>query len=205
MRDGTLFIIAAPSGTGKTSMVRTLMDQLEGLTLSISHTTRQRRPGEVNGEDYYFVDPDSFHEMVRQQAFLEHAQVFDNWYGTARQTVDSALAAGRDVLLEIDWQGAQQVRNQIPGATSVFILPPSLKTLAERLKGRGQDNDSIIRRRMTDAVEHISHYSEFEYLIVNDDFQQAVDQLRAVIVVSRLKKERQVPILQPLLNGMSQD
>jgi len=182
---GTLFIFSAPSGAGKTSLVKALLDCTSHIGVSVSHTTRAPRPGETDGKDYNFVSVDSFRQLIEDNAFLEHAQVFDNFYGTSQQWVESELAEGRDVILEIDWQGAQQVRHLMPDAVSVFILPPSIEALQQRLSGRGQDSDETIARRMRDAQSEMSHYGEFDYLIVNDDFDNALQELRAVVVARR--------------------
>lgn len=204
MIKGTLYIISAPSGAGKTSLVKQLRAEIDGLAVSVSHTTRPMRAGEGNGVDYFFVDNDEFKAMINRQAFLEHAQVFDNYYGTAQQTVEAHLAQGMDVILEIDWQGAQQVRQMLPECKSIFILPPSIAILRQRLQNRGQDDASIIERRMRDAVTEMSHYSEFDYLIVNDDFNLALHELKSIITANRLLQNRQqqtlVPLLQDLLN-----
>ena len=167
---GTLFIFSAPSGAGKTSLVKALLQSTSHIGISVSHTTRAPRAGEVDGQDYHFTAKDDFESLVTEQAFLEYAQVFDNYYGTSKQWVESELAAGRDVILEIDWQGAQQVRQLMPSAVSVFIAPPSIAELENRLRGRGQDAEEIIQRRMQDARSEMSHYGEYDYLIVNDDF-----------------------------------
>ena len=189
---GTLFIISAPSGAGKTSLVRALLEAIGSeLQLSISHTTRYPRPGEVDGKDYHFVDTETFEQMVAENAFLEHAQVFDNLYGTARASVEAQLLGGMDVILEIDWQGAQQVRATMPSSVGIFILPPSIDALYERLHDRGQDDDEVIAKRMQDAVCEMSHYDEYDYLIVNDVFQAAVEELSAIIHGQRLTLARQ--------------
>ena len=182
---GTLFIFSAPSGAGKTSLVKALLDCTSHIGVSVSHTTRAPRPGETDGKDYNFVSVETFRQLIEDNAFLEHAQVFDNFYGTSQQWVESELAEGRDVILEIDWQGAQQVRHLMPDAVSVFILPPSIEALQQRLSGRGQDSDETIARRMRDAQSEMSHYGEFDYLIVNDDFDNALQELRAVVVARR--------------------
>lgn len=199
MNSGTLYIISAPSGAGKTSLVKRLISEMTDLTVSVSHTTRSMRDGEQHGRDYFFVSVDEFRAMIERHAFLEHAQVFDNFYGTARQTVENNLASGLDVILEIDWQGAQQVRRMIPASRSIFILPPSIDVLRQRLQGRGQDSGEVIARRMRDAVTEMSHYAEFDYLVVNDDFQQALSELKSIIVANRLSRERQRQKLVDLL------
>lgn len=178
---GSLFIIAAPSGAGKTSLVNALLKKDGRLSLSISHTTRAPRPGEINGQHYHFVSEAEFERMVGAGDFMEHARVFDHCYGTNRHTVSEQLEQGRDVILEIDWQGARQVRAVFPDCCSIFIIPPSLETLRKRLKGRGQDSEEVIQRRMRDAQAEISHWDEFEYLVVNDDFDAALDELIAII------------------------
>lgn len=202
MTIGKLYIISAPSGAGKTSLVKQLIADLADLTVSISHTTRQKRPGETEGLDYYFVSSEYFQVMQNNQAFLEHAQVFDNYYGTARQTVEDNLYRGQDVILEIDWQGAEQIKKLLPDSLSIFILPPSTEVLLHRLKNRGQDNEQIIARRMRDAVTEISHYDEFDYLVVNDDFSLALTELKSIIIANRLTKQRQRFNLQPLLASL---
>ncbi|HYE34086.1 guanylate kinase [Methylocaldum sp.] len=202
MSIGTLFIVSAPSGAGKTSLVRALRESLDGFTVSVSHTTRAQRPGEVHGQDYFFVSRAEFERMIEAGGFLEHARVFDNYYGTARTTVEKALSEGQDVLLEIDWQGARQIRSLMPGCVSVFILPPSRSTLEERLKARGQDDPDTIARRMRDAISEMSHYGEYDYLIVNDDFDQALAELRNVVVISRLKTGRQSEKYKDLIAGL---
>ena len=186
-RKGTLLIVSAPSGAGKTSLVKALRASLPGLTVSVSHTTRTQRAGEEEGKDYFFVDHADFRDMVDAGAFLEHARVFDNHYGTSRATVEAELDEGHDVVLEIDWQGARQVRALMPEALSLFILPPSLETLESRLRGRGQDGDEVIQRRMQDAIAEMSHFGEFDYLVVNDDFAAALEDLKSIVLSSRLK------------------
>lgn len=178
---GRLFVIAAPSGAGKTSLVRALMQREPSLGFSVSFTTRPRRPGEVEGRDYHFVDPGTFEAMARQGAFVEHARVFDYRYGTGREQVEAALAAGQDLILEIDWQGARQVRASLPEAIDIFILPPSRATLEQRLRGRRTDSPQVIARRLQESVEEMSHWAEYRYVIVNDHFARALDDLTAVI------------------------
>lgn len=184
---GSLFIVAAPSGAGKTSLVRALVKQDPHVRLSVSHTTRPPRAGEVDTEDYFFVSQDKFRQMREAGEFLESATVFDNSYGTSAAAVHHQLHAGNDVILEIDWQGAQQVRKNFPQSSSIFILPPSKQALEQRLRGRGQDDEATIARRMRDAESEMSHYVEFDYLIVNDDFDHALASLTAIIVASRHK------------------
>lgn len=202
MTIGTLFIVSAPSGAGKTSLVKALRTQLDGLALSISHTTRAQRPGEEHGRDYFFTCQEDFARNVAAGAFLEHAKVFDNHYGTARSTVERMLAEGQDVILEIDWQGARQIRAQMPDTLSIFILPPSRKTLENRLSSRGQDGAETISRRMRDAISEMSHYGEYDYLVVNDDFETARADLHAIIVASRLRKVAQQTRQAELLKGL---
>ncbi|WP_430460893.1 guanylate kinase [Thalassolituus sp. LLYu03] len=182
---GTLFIFSAPSGAGKTSLVKALLQSTGYIGVSVSHTTRAPRPGEVDGKDYHFTTIPDFQAMVSRAEFLEHAQVFDNYYGTSQAWVESELAAGRDVILEIDWQGAQQVRHLMPDTVSVFIAPPSIEALRERLQKRGQDNPEIIERRMRDARSEMSHYGEYDYLIINDNFENTVEELRSIIIARR--------------------
>ena len=198
MTQGALYIISAPSGAGKTSLVKQLITDMDDVTVSVSHTTRPMRPAETNGVDYHFVATDEFETMIKQQAFLEYARVFDNYYGTARQTVEDQLSAGYDVILEIDWQGAQQIR-KLMSCQSVFILPPSIDVLRQRLQNRGQDSEDVINRRMQDAVNEMQHYAEFDYLIVNDDFQQALVELKSIIIANRMRLKRQQQKLRELL------
>lgn len=201
---GTLYIIAAPSGAGKTSLVRTLVECTPEVEVSVSHTTRPRRPGEQDGVHYHFVDLDTFQSMIKEGVFLEYARVFDNFYGTSRHAVMERLQAGVDVVLEIDWQGAQQVRAVIPKSCTIFILPPSKEALRQRLKKRAQDDEAIIERRMQAAVSEMIHYNEFDYLIVNDDFNTALEALRAIFIANRQRRDiqvlRQRELLQALLS-----
>ncbi|MGD2112344.1 MAG: guanylate kinase [Gammaproteobacteria bacterium] len=185
---GTLYIVSAPSGAGKSSLVKALLESAgEGLALSVSHTTRAPRPGEVDGREYHFTSTEQFETLIAAGDFLEHARVFDNFYGTSRRAVESQLAAGQDVILEIDWQGARKVRAQLPDTVSIFILPPTRAALAERLAARGQDDAAVIARRMRDAVSEMSHYEEYDYLVINDVFEQARDELAAIIRARRLR------------------
>lgn len=199
MSKGTLFIISAPSGAGKTSLVKQLVKSSDDITVSISHTTRSQRPGEVDGVDYHFIDEQEFLSMVGHSAFLEHARVFDNYYGTSQQAVERLLLDGKDVILEIDWQGARQVRRLIQESQSIFILPPSGAALRERLQARGQDGEDVIQRRMQDAVNEMSHYAEFDYLVVNDDFDQALQELSCILTANRLRQVRQERNIEKLL------
>jgi guanylate kinase len=178
---GRLWVIAAPSGAGKTSLVRALLARDPALRFSISYTTRKPRPSEVHGRDYFFVPQAEFQTLVDNDAFLEHAQVFDNWYGTSREHVEQLLDAGHSVLLEIDWQGARQVRQRAPYAESIFILPPNVPELERRLRGRATDSAATIQRRLRDSLADMTHWSEFDHVVVNDDFEAALDRLEAVI------------------------
>ncbi|NOQ76754.1 MAG: guanylate kinase [Methylococcaceae bacterium] len=202
MNKGKLYIISAPSGAGKTSLVKQLVSDLEQLIVSVSHTTREMRVGEEHGKDYFFSTVIEFKKMIAEHAFLEHAQVFDNFYGTSQQSVEYYLDNGIDVILEIDWQGAQQVRKMLPDSLSIFILPPSIEVLQQRLENRGQDSKEIIERRMQDAVKEMSHCDEFNYLIVNDDFNQALAELRGIVVSHRLEQPRQLKNLASLLEKL---
>lgn len=178
---GELWVVSAPSGAGKTSLVRALLERDPTLKFSTSYTTRPRRSSELDGRDYFFVTEQRFLEMEREGAFLEHARVFDHWYGTGREHVGNLLAAGYSVVLEIDWQGARQVRERAPGSKSIFILPPSVAELERRLRGRNTDSEQVIRRRLEDALGDMTHWSEFDHVVINDDFDTALEQLAAVI------------------------
>ncbi|GEN23742.1 guanylate kinase [Halomonas cupida] len=191
MSQGTLFIVSAPSGAGKTSLVRELIESVDGIQVSVSHTTRAMRPGEVDAVNYHFVDVATFEDMVARGDFFEHAQVFDNHYGTSRSAVEALLAAGQDVILEIDWQGARQVREQMDSAVSIFILPPSRDELERRLSSRGTDDHQVISGRMREAVSEMSHYGEYDFMVINDDFTTALDELRALVIAHRLDTRRQ--------------
>ncbi|MCP4274142.1 MAG: guanylate kinase [Gammaproteobacteria bacterium] len=190
-KNGNLYIISAPSGAGKTSLLKALMDKISNFSAAVSTTTREIRSGEVDGVDYHFVSIEKFLTMVQAGAFLEHAEVFGNFYGTSENSVTKALEEGQDLVLEIDWQGAQQVRKQIPEAISIFIFPPSRDTLAERLKGRAQDDATVIEKRMAAAIEEMSHYNEFDYLVINDVFGEALKDLENIIKSYRLTLSRQ--------------
>ncbi|MEJ2620403.1 MAG: guanylate kinase [Candidatus Thiodiazotropha sp.] len=187
MATGTLYILSAPSGAGKTSLLKALRQQDGDLHISISHTTRPMRPGEEHGRDYHFVSQDQFQQMIGGGEFLEHAEVFGNYYGTSESEVRSRLEAGQDTVLEIDWQGARQVRERFPEAVSIFILPPSPEALYERLSARGQDSEAVIQGRMQQAVSEMSHYAEFDYLVINDDFKTALAELASVVTARRLR------------------
>jgi guanylate kinase len=202
MRPGRLFVIAAPSGAGKTTLVKELLKADPHLHLSISHTTRTRRPNEAQGREYHFVSVPQFKELEARGEFLESARVFDNYYGTSRAFVEQELRQGYDVLLEIDWQGAQQVRRAMPHCVSIFVLPPSRRTLAERLTRRATDTPEVIVRRLADAASDMSHYREFDYVVVNDDFARAVEDLKRIVAgrADDLRSAR--PQLAPLLKEL---
>ncbi len=202
MVKGTVFIVSAPSGAGKTSLLKALLEDDDRVRLSVSHTTRAMRPGERQGVDYHFVQRDAFLDMVQEGAFLEHAQVFDNYYGTSEAGIRNQLDQGLDVILEIDWQGARQVRKRFSDTVSIFVLPPNREALQQRLGGRGQDSDQVIQRRMRDAVSEMSHYPEYEYLIVNDQFEQALEEMRSVFTSQRLRQEVQAQRLQECLRAL---
>ena len=191
-RIGILYIVSAPSGAGKTSLVKALLKADGAIRLSISYTTRAPRPGEANGRDYHFVSRERFESMLGQQEFLESAEVYGNYYGTSRTGIERDLAEGRDILLEIDWQGAAQVKQDFPGAASIFILPPSFNALRTRLAGRGQDSAEVIERRLAAAAEEVGHAGEFDYIIVNDDFDEALSDLTAIARSVRLTRGRQI-------------
>jgi len=188
---GTLFIVASPSGGGKTSLIKALIQRVPDLVVSISHTTRAMRPGETEGRDYFFVEEDAFLRMIAEAQFVEHAHVFGQRYGTSIEQIRTRLDAGTDVLLDIDWQGAAQIRARFKNQMSVFILPPSLDVLKQRLQSRGQDDAAVVEARMCAAKDEMQHYSEFDYLIVNDDFEHAVQQLETIVLSNRLKMVRQ--------------
>jgi guanylate kinase len=199
---GTLFIVAAPSGAGKSSIVNACLARDPNIRLSISFTSRAPRPGERHHEHYHFVSATEFERMVAAGDFFEHARVHGDWKGTARQSVEPQLAAGNDVLLEIDWQGAAQVRSQVPDAVGVFILPPSRQALEQRMRARGQDSDEVIERRLAAAREEMSHYAEFDYVIVNEVFETAVDEMCAIFRASRLRLAQQQARHEELISGL---
>jgi len=199
---GILFIVSAPSGAGKTSLLKELIPNDEKLTLSVSHTTRAKRSGEESGVHYHFTEISAFEALVEEGVFVEHAKVFDNYYGTSEEAVRDQLASGQDVVVEIDWQGAQQVRKRFSEAVSIFIAPPSIEALRERLGGRGQDSEDIINRRMQDARSELSHYAEYIYLVINDDFSTALADLEKIVASERLRLERQAKIYADALSTM---
>ena len=199
---GTLYIISAPSGAGKTSLVRELLVREPGLALSVSHTTRPLRPGEEQGVHYHFVGPEQFQDMIAAGAFLEYARVFDNFYGTSKAAVIQQLHDGQDVIVEIDWQGARQLLQLFPEAVTIFILPPSREVLEQRLRARGQDSEAVIARRLQEARTDISHYKEYDYLLVNDDFKQAVADLQSIVQARNLRREAQEELLHELLTSL---
>jgi guanylate kinase len=203
VRTACLFTISAPSGAGKTSLVKALLEKRgASVAVSVSHSTRSIRPGEVDGVAYHFVSMAEFEQMVANDEFLEHARVFDNCYGTARCSVDELLASGKHVILEIDWQGARQVKARLSDTIGIFILPPSRELLEQRLRARGTDDEAIIARRMRDADREMSHYSDAEYLVINDDFEQALYDLDAIIHSQGLTLQRQVLKHQPLIESI---
>ncbi len=196
---GVLYVVAAPSGAGKTSLVRRLLDTMENIVVSVSYTTRPMRPGDVDGVDYCFTTPEAFEEKVQQQQFLEHAEVFGHHYGTSKDWVINTLDQGKDILLEIDWQGARQISQLFPEAVSIYVLPPSILELERRLRGRQQDQDEVIVDRMNQAKSEMRHFHEFDYTVVNDDFEQALSALQSIVVANRHKTARQLHIQQKLL------
>jgi guanylate kinase len=200
--NGTLYTVSAPSGAGKTSLVNALIQQCQGLRVSVSHATRPMRPGEQDGVNYHFVDEQHFLDMLGREEFLEHARVFGNLYGTSQVWVEQQLEAGIDVILEIDWQGALQVKRLLPETRAIFIMPPSRDTLEQRLNARGQDERAIIEARMAEAVEEMSHYTDGDYLVINDDFDQALRELQAIVTSQRLRTPRQQLVLRDILSDL---
>ncbi|MBI0037910.1 guanylate kinase [Gilliamella sp. B14384H2] len=204
MNTGTLFIISAPSGAGKSSLIRAYLAQENHhpAKVSISHTTRKPRPGEQPGEHYYFVDNQKFESLIKQNAFVEYAHVFDHYYGTSKAEIEQSLMQGINVFLDIDWQGAKQVRQQMPESKSIFILPPSLKELENRLIKRGQDDAQVISKRMHKAQSEISHYNEYDYVIINDDFDESLRSLNAIMTSASLEQSKQAIAHQQLLAAL---
>jgi guanylate kinase len=198
---GNLFILSAPSGAGKSTLYKALLNQDDKVRISISHTTRAPRSGEEHGREYYFIDDESFLDMIAEDAFFEHAQVFDNYYGTSKESIFGMLEQGLDVILEIDWQGARQIRQFYPEAIGIFILPPSLSALEERLRSRATDTDDVIQRRMAKAVNEMSHYQEYDFIIVNDDFDAALSQMAAIFMAMRAK----TPVMQEKSGNLIND
>ncbi|WP_343154108.1 guanylate kinase [Buchnera aphidicola (Aphis aurantii)] len=206
MSQGILFIISAPSGTGKSSLIKGLLETqcLYNIQVSISHTTRIMRPGESHGKHYYFISKKEFRVMIKQKSFLEYAKVFNNYYGTSREFIEKMLLSGIDVFLDIDWQGASQIRYKVPNSKSIFLLPPSKDILYKRLRERGQDSDKVISKRMEKAVDEMNHYSEYDYLIINDDFKKAISDLKTIIIAEHLclfhQKKKHNILISQLLN-----
>ena len=186
MAKGTLYIISAPSGAGKTSLVKAVLEKMDNVVVSVSHTTRARRDEETDGREYHFIDEQTFDEMVERGDFLEHANVFGNKYGTSRQHLQEQLLQGRDVILEIDWQGARQIRQLMGDCKSIFVLPPTMQALCDRLIGRGQDTKETIELRMNEATSEMTHYAEFDYIVINDDFDTAIAEMSSIFVSNRL-------------------
>ena len=201
---GTLYIVSAPSGAGKSSLINALLAEKRDWTVqvSVSHTTRAPRVGEENGEHYHFVDVATFKQLIEEKAFFEWAEVFGNYYGTSRVTIEQALSKGIDIFLDIDWQGARQVREMMPQAKGIFILPPSRTELESRLNKRGQDNEEIIAKRMQEAQSEMSHYDEYDYLIINDNFEQATKEFSAIVTAMRNEREKQVSKFQNTINDL---
>ena len=202
MTTGTLFIVSAPSGAGKTSLLKALVESEDRVRVSVSHTTRDKRPSEVDGVDYHFVQSEQFLQMVGGGEFLEYAEVFGNYYGTSEGGIKSQLAQGLDVILEIAWQGARQIRERFSDAVSIFILPPTPEALRHRLSGRGQDSEEVIERRLSEARDEMSHYAEFDYIVVNDLFDEALGELRSVVTAQRLRQVPQSERLQARLRAL---
>ena len=203
MTKGTLFIVSAPSGAGKSSLIDALLKRFnldDSLRLSISHTTRAMRPGETDHVSYHFVDKAEFEKLIERNAFYEYAKVFDNYYGTSREIVEQWLNEGKDVLLDIDWQGARQIREQTPGTKGIFIIPPSLEELNRRRVSRGTDSKEVIEGRMNKAMNEISHYNEYDYVIVNDDFEESLLTMRSIILANRAKTQKQTAQVKSLFN-----
>ena len=204
-RRGLMIVLSSPSGAGKTTLTRKLLAAHNDMSMSVSATTRKPRPGEVDGHDYYFVSKDKFSEMIEAEDFLEHAKVFDNYYGTPRAPVEEALIDGRDVIFDIDWQGAQQLEQAaVEDLVKIFILPPDMRALESRLRTRAQDSDDVIAKRMSKSESEISHWSEYDYIIVNEDIETALAELEAIVISERMKRRRQMwlgPFIKTLVEG----
>ena len=207
MGKGTLYIVSAPSGAGKSSLISALLERnpTYAMKVSVSHTTRGMRPGEQDGMHYHFVQKEHFEELIEKGEFLEYAEVFGNYYGTSRVWIEQTLEKGIDVFLDIDWQGARQIRKQMPQAQSIFILPPSREELERRLTARGQDSEAVIAKRMNEAQAEISHYDEYDYVIVNDDFDVAIMDFKAIIRAERLKQDKQTAKYSSMLSALLAD
>lgn len=208
MPKGNLFIISAPSGAGKSSLISALLERYnldDKLRLSISHTTRAMRPGEIDHESYHFVSKDEFENLIARNAFYEYAKVFENYYGTSREIVEQWLNEGHDVLFDIDWQGARQIRKQTPQARGIFIVPPSIEELERRLRNRGTDSDEVINLRMKKATDEISHANEYEHIIINDNFEESLLSLRSVILSARIERDNMCDIINTLFPISSKD
>ena len=201
---GNLFVISAPSGAGKTSLVKAIVESVPGITVSISHTTREKRPDEIHSINYYFIDKNAFQSMIDHGDFLEYATIFHHYYGTSHTWVEETLAKGMDVILEIDWQGCQQIKAKFPDCISIFILPPNVAELSARLHKRNQDKPEVIQERLDDARDTINHVTEFDYVVINEDFNDAVDDLKAIIEAGRLLKKKQVEQYAHLLDELKQ-
>ena len=199
---GAIFVVSAPSGAGKTSLVKRVISDVPDIAVAVSHTTRPKREGDVDGKDYHFVDRSEFESMISAGAFVEHADVFGNYYGTSHQAIKTCQSQGDDVILEIDWQGAKQVRERLEDTIAVFILPPSKDVLLERLRGRGTDSEEVIARRTAEAVEEMRHLGEADYLLINDDFETAFGNFAAIITAARLRISRQVRRHQSMIDGL---
>lgn len=199
---GSVFIVSAPSGAGKTSLVKRLINDVADIQVAVSHTTRPMRDGDIDGRDYHFTDRDTFEQMISDDAFIEHANVFGNYYGTSQNAVDTCLSGGADVILEIDWQGAAQVRERLDGTRSIFIIPPSREILLQRLRGRGTDSDEVIELRTQAAVDEMRHLDKADYLLINDDFENTLTQFKSVIDANRLVTARQIESHQPLVDEL---
>jgi guanylate kinase len=202
---GALFVISAPSGAGKTSLVKALVESVPQLNVSVSYTTRAKRNGEVEGVNYHFITRQQFVEKIEHGDFLEYAEVFGNLYGTSQSWVEQKLQAGDDIILEIDWQGAQQIRMLEPDVIMIFILPPSREILIQRLRNRGQDSEDIIARRTAEAINEMTHYAESDYLVINDNFQQALGELQSIVQAERMRQVRQAAHHQALINSLLRD